>query len=82
MPQQIEMGKHGLLIRRGGSRGLLLPQVAVQRKWTRQGFLEETCRKAGLGPQAWREPGTELYAFTSEVFSEADFPAGAYSSST
>jgi AmmeMemoRadiSam system protein A len=79
--QEIEIGKHGLLARRGQLRGLLLPQVAVQRRWPPRRFLEETCRKAGLAPEAWREPATELFAFTVEVFSEADFPPG-YSSST
>ncbi len=81
-PQQIEIGRHGLLIRRGDRRGLLLPQVAVQRRWPPQRFLQETCRKAGLAPNSWQEPGTDLFVFTTEVFSEADFPAGVYSSST
>jgi AmmeMemoRadiSam system protein A len=81
-PQQIEIGRHGLLIRHGGSRGLLLPQVAVQRRWPPQRFLQETCRKAGLAPNSWQQPGAELFVFTTEVFSEADFPARVYSSST
>jgi len=80
--EKIEIGRHGLLIRRRGLRGLLLPQVAAQRHWTPQRFLQETCRKAGLGSHAWKEPGTDLFAFTTDVFSEADFRAGAYSNST
>jgi AmmeMemoRadiSam system protein A len=64
-------GVHGLLIVRGTSRGLLLPQVARERKWSRQRFLEETCIKAGLARDAWRDPATEVFAFTGEIFSES-----------
>jgi len=48
----------------------LLPQVAMQWKWDRQHFLEETCRKAGLPPDAWRE-GARIQAFTAQVFEES-----------
>jgi AmmeMemoRadiSam system protein A len=75
-PESIEVGRHGLLISRGAQRGLLLPQVAVQWKWDREQFLEETCRKAGLPPDAWRE-GARIQAFTAQVFEE---PHGACSS--
>jgi len=68
-PEDIEVGRHGLVISRGGLRGLLLPQVAVQWKWDRQQFLEETCEKAGLPPEAWRE-GARIQAFTAQVFEE------------
>ena len=70
-PDKIEVGKHGLLISRDNLRGLLLPQVAVQWKWSREKFLEETCRKAGLPPDAWRQ-GATLQAFTAQVFGEPD----------
>jgi AmmeMemoRadiSam system protein A len=69
-PEDVEIGKHGLLILKGGNRGLLLPQVAVEHKLTREQFLEETCRKAGLSAKAWQEPGIQIYGFLSEVFSE------------
>jgi AmmeMemoRadiSam system protein A len=72
-PEEIEVGKHGLLVSCGRQRGLLLPQVAVQFQWARERFLQETCRKAGLEPSAWQDPGTRVEAFTAEVFSEADF---------
>ena len=72
-PGAIETGVHGLLVISGSRRGLLLPQVAVQRAWPALRFLEETCRKAGLDPDAWRHPETELLAFTAEVFSEWEF---------
>jgi AmmeMemoRadiSam system protein A len=73
--QAIEPGKHGLLLSRGMQRGVLLPQVASQFKWGAQRFLEETCVKAGLDRDAWRDPATRVQAFTAEVFSEAGFPS-------
>jgi AmmeMemoRadiSam system protein A len=69
-PDNIEIGKHGLLIFQGSKRGLLLPQVAVEHKLGREQFLEETCRKAGLHVKAWQEPETQIFGFTCEVFSE------------
>jgi AmmeMemoRadiSam system protein A len=65
---KIEIGRHGLIVRRGFQSGLLLPQVAVEWKWDRTRFLEQTCRKAGLPPDAWRKPGTEILWFEAEVF--------------
>jgi len=67
---QIEIGHHGLLVCRGAQRGLLLPQVATEHHFTPQQFLEETCRKAQLTREAWREPETQVFGFTCEVFSE------------
>jgi AmmeMemoRadiSam system protein A len=68
--QQIQIGKHGLLIATEDHRGLLLPQVATEHKLSREEFLEETCHKAGLPRDAWRAPQTKIYAFTCEVFRE------------
>jgi hypothetical protein len=68
-PQQVEVGRHGLLISRAGRRGLLLPQVAVEWNWDREQFLEETCLKAGLPPDAWQH-GARIQAFTAEVLKE------------
>jgi uncharacterized protein (TIGR00296 family) len=68
-PEDIEVGRNGLLISRGAMRGLLLPQVAVQWNWSREQFLEETCRKAGLPPDAWQQ-GARIQAFTAQVFEE------------
>lgn len=67
-PSEIEIGKHGLLIRRHSHSGLLLPQVATEHGWDRNQFLEWTCRKASLPPKAWRESDTELYVFSADVF--------------
>jgi AmmeMemoRadiSam system protein A len=68
--ESIEIGTHGLVITRGPRRGLLLPQVAVEHKLTREQFLDETCAKAGLPRGAWREAGTQLERFTADVISE------------
>jgi AmmeMemoRadiSam system protein A len=70
LPEAIVAGLHGLLVVRGSFRGLLLPQVATERKWAGQRLLEETCVKAGLARDAWRDPATEVFGFTAEVFSE------------
>jgi AmmeMemoRadiSam system protein A len=67
--EEIEVGRHGLLISQHGSRGLLLPQVPVERGWERTTFLEQTCRKAGLPTDAWQK-GATIEAFTAEVFGE------------
>jgi AmmeMemoRadiSam system protein A len=68
-PEAIEIGRHGLLISHHGRRGLLLPQVPAERQWDRITFLEQTCRKAGLPHDAWRN-GASIAAFSAEVFGE------------
>ena len=73
-PEAVEVGRHGLMITRGARRGLLLPQVAVEWKWDREEFLEETCLKAGLSPDAWQH-GARTQAFTAQVFSESPHAA-------
>ncbi len=65
--EEVEVGRHGLLISQQGRRGLLLPQVPVEHGWDRITFLEQTCRKAGLPLDAWRA-GAIIEAFTAEVF--------------
>jgi AmmeMemoRadiSam system protein A len=69
-PDAVVVGRHGLLVARGTFRGLLLPQVATERNWTARRFLEETCVKAELPRDAWRDPSTQVFGFTAEVFSE------------
>jgi AmmeMemoRadiSam system protein A len=69
--EEIEVGKHGLVIDGGYTRGLLLPQVATEYGWGREQFLTQTCRKAGLPADAWKKKGVTIYSFTSDVFSEA-----------
>jgi AmmeMemoRadiSam system protein A len=75
-PESIEIGRHGLLVRLHAQRGLLLPQVAIEHRLTREQFLEETCRKAGLPREAWRDPEAHLFGFTCEVFSESSYRGG------
>jgi len=75
-PAEVEVGRHGLVVRYAGRSGLLLPQVAADRGWDRERFLDETCRKAGLPPGTWRQPACELLAFTAVVFGE-DCPRAA-----
>ena len=65
--EEVEVGRHGLLISKIGYRGLLLPQVPTERNWDRITFLEQTCRKAGLPVDAWKQ-GATIEAFTAEVF--------------
>jgi uncharacterized protein len=67
--EEVEVGKHGLIVSDGIRRGLLLPQVPVEQGWGRVTFLEQTCRKAGLAPDAWESSAT-IEAFTAEVFGE------------
>jgi AmmeMemoRadiSam system protein A len=64
----IQVGKHGIYIKKGWYSGLLLPQVATEYGWDRQAFLEHTCQKAGLPSNAWKEKDTELYIFSADIF--------------
>ena len=69
----IEIGRHGLIVEKGIHRGLLLPQVATQYNWDAKTFIEQTCIKAGLPADAWKEKDTRIQIFSAEVFSEADY---------
>jgi AmmeMemoRadiSam system protein B/AmmeMemoRadiSam system protein A len=66
--QKIQVGRHGLIIRRGYHHGLLLPQVATEYGWDFLAFLEQTCRKAGLSKDAWKDKETEIEIFSADVF--------------
>jgi AmmeMemoRadiSam system protein A len=67
--EEIQVGIHGIYMKRGGSSGLLLPQVATEWGWDRTTFLEHTCTKAGLPEDAWQDKKTEIYIFSADVFS-------------
>lgn len=70
-PLSLELGKHGIYIRRGMAGGCFLPQVATELGWDKETFLSQCCRgKAGLEPDAWKDPDTEVLLFTAEVFGE------------
>lgn len=69
LPEEVVVGKHGLMITHEGRRGLLLPQVPIEWGWNREQFLRELCHKAGVPGDAWKR-GAQLEAFTAEVFGE------------
>lgn len=66
----IEIGKHGLIVKLGQNQGLLLPQVPLEWRWNKIEFLEHTCNKAGLPKDAYIDPACDIYYFTADVFSE------------
>lgn len=66
--EEIKVGVHGLYMKKGFHSGLLLPQVATEYKWDRKTFLEQTCRKAGLPGDAWKERDMEIYVFSADIF--------------
>ncbi len=70
-PDDIEIGRHGLVVTFGSRRGLLLPQVPVEWGWDVKTFLQQTCQKAGLPADAW-ERGATLEGFTAEIFGDQD----------
>jgi AmmeMemoRadiSam system protein A len=70
--QEIQIGKHGLLIEAGAYRGLLLPQVAEKYHWNREQFLEETCVKAGVPRDTWKKPTARIFIFSAEIIEEQD----------
>jgi AmmeMemoRadiSam system protein A len=67
---EIEVGRDGLIITEGWHAGLLLPQVATEYGWDRETFLSQTCRKAGLPADAWRDGKCQIERFSAEVFGE------------
>jgi uncharacterized protein (TIGR00296 family) len=70
LPEQIEIGKHGLIVKRGIYQGLLLPQVATENNWSAEEFLCQTCWKAGLPQDAWLLEDTEVSTFEGQIFKE------------
>lgn len=68
-PDHVEVGRHGIIVSKGRSKGLLLPQVPVEQGWDRETFLRHGCLKAGLPPDEWKR-GAEIEVFTAQVFSE------------
>ena len=72
--EEIQLGVHGVIVSRGPLRhGLFLPQVADETGWSKEDFLSQLCaQKAGLPPDAWKDPATRIEVFTADVFSERD----------
>ena len=72
LPEDVRVGRDGILVEHGASRGLLLPQVATEYGWNRDEFLDHTCRKAGLPAGCWKRTGTVISVFSAEVFGECE----------
>ncbi len=70
-PETVEVGRDGLYMTNGFRSGVLLPQVPVEYGWDRLQFLEQTCNKAGLQPDAWKEKQTEIFIFQAEIFGDS-----------
>ena len=68
--KEIEIGKHGLLIKKGHREGLLLPQVATEQGWDLNTFLQHTCLKAGLPNNTWKDKEADIFMFSAFVFGE------------
>jgi AmmeMemoRadiSam system protein A len=68
-PDDVEVGRHGVIIEQGGRRGLLLPQVATEQQWDRDTLLSHACLKARLPPDAWRS-GAKILVFEAQIFGE------------
>jgi uncharacterized protein (TIGR00296 family) len=72
-PLDLELGKHGIYVKKGFRSGCFLPQVAEDTGWSKEEFLSHCCSgKAGLNSGAWQDPDTEVYVFTAEIVSEND----------
>jgi len=71
-PERIEVGRHGLLLRRGGKAGVFLPKVPVEQGWDRLTYLEHLCRKAGLPGGSWKDPNAQLFWYEALVFTAGD----------
>ena len=71
---ELEIGRHGLIIEKGRKRGLLLPQVATDHKWSAREFLAQVCVKAGLPKDAWSHHDAKVGLFTAQVFNDESHP--------
>lgn len=65
---KIQVGRDGLIIKKGFRQGLLLPQVPEEQDWDKTTFLQHTCLKAGLPPDAWKKKGTTIKKFSAQIF--------------
>lgn len=71
LPELVKIGRHGLIVKQGYYQGLLLPQVAPENDFDALDFLNHTCMKAGLSPDAW-VTGAEVYWFEGQIFKEKE----------
>ncbi|WP_456397887.1 TIGR00296 family protein [Desulfurobacterium sp.] len=70
LPEMIKVGRDGLIVRCGFASGLLLPQVPVEWGWDEKEFLSQTCLKAGMPPDCWKNPYCKIYRFQGQIFKE------------
>lgn len=70
LPSMVRIGTDGLMVSRSGQSGLLLPQVATEFGMDQEEFLSQACVKAGLPPDSWLRPGTDVEVFQADIFSE------------
>lgn len=71
---EVEPGKHGVIVKKGFASGVFLPQVAAETGWSKEEFMENLCEgKAGLHKDAYKDPAASIYVFEAEVFGEKDF---------
>ena len=73
--KKIEIGRDGLIVKKGSREGLLLPQVPLGKDWDEKEFLSQTCVKAGLSPKSWEMEDVEIERFSAQVFKE-ESPGG------
>ena len=69
-PKHVEIGQDGLIVERGLSKGLLLPQVPLEWNWNIEEFISHCCLKAGLSPSIWMNKDTKIYKFQAIIFEE------------
>jgi len=72
--RQVKVGQHGLLMKNGEYEGLLLPQVPTEQGWDRTTFLQQTCAKAGMQSNCWKDENTDIFLFTAVVFGGSNAP--------
>ncbi|MDP8011609.1 MAG: TIGR00296 family protein [Thermoplasmata archaeon] len=70
IPENVEIGKDGLIVEYGFYSGLLLPQVATEYNMDQETFLDQTCIKAGLSPGCWKNSNVKVFKFQAEIFKE------------
>lgn len=66
--RKIQVGTDGLYMEKGVMKGILMPRIPLERKWTVRESLENLCLKAGLLKDAWADPSARIYRFRPQVF--------------
>ena len=73
-PEDVEIGRHGLMIKKGPKEALFLPEVPISNRWDIHTFFDEICLKADLPLGSWHDPDAKLFVFESETWGENEFP--------